>query len=182
MALYTRMGDDGTTGRPGGRRVSKADLAVAAGGDVDELTAHVGLCIESADGAGGELADMLKAVRRELFDVGALLAAAGSDRAPHVLLDDSAVGRIERQIDHAEAALPRLTGFILPGGTELACRLHVARTVCRRVERSIVAAADGGLVVPRVVRAYLNRLGDLLFAMARTANRLAGREDEPWRP
>jgi cob(I)alamin adenosyltransferase len=182
MASYTKTGDDGTTGRPGGRRVRKSDPLVEANGTVDELNAHLGLCLAQARGDGvEEVREALAPVQSELLTVGALLAAVGADGPAGVSLDAAVVERMERHIDEAAAALPPLASFILPRGTELGCRLHAARSVCRRAERVVVAAADAGADVPPVVLRYLNRLGDLLFALARRANRAGGAEEEPWR-
>ena len=181
MTLYTQTGDDGTTDRPGGRRVPKSDPLVAAGGAVEELNAHLGLCLARARVDGVEaIVEPLALAQPDLLSAGALLAVVGTGRQPETSLDASTVQRIERTIDEADASLPALATFILPRGTELACRLHVARTVCRRAERGVVAAgatAD----VPAVVLTFLNRLGDLLFVLARRANHAAGVEDEPWR-
>ena len=176
MALYTRTGDDGTTARPGGNRISKAEAIVEAGGAVEELNAHLGLCLVQtrADGLG-DVTGALEAAQDDLFAVGAILAVEGTGRPAPVTLDDAPVERMEQTLDEINASLPPLTTFILPGGTELASRLHVARTVCRRAERQAVAAG-----APPVVVRHLNRLGDLLFALARRANAAAGREDQPW--
>jgi len=183
MKPYTKTGDDGTTGRPGGGRTSKSDPLVAAGGAVEELIAHLGLCLTRARDDGAEaIGEALEPVQRELFAAGAMLAAVGTGQRPHVEPEGPSVERIERTVDDAQASLPELRAFILPRGTELACRLHVARTVCRRAERAVVGAAAGGADVPAVVLQYLNRLGDLLFVLARLANHAAGAEEEPWRP
>lgn len=190
MGIYTKAGDDGFTARLSGRRVRKSDPLVAAGGSVDELAAHVGLCLQRALADGvSEAAEALQAVRAELLSVGALLAAAphadetAPDEAdpPAAAGLDAALTRMERRIDRLSEPLPPLDQLLLPGGTELACRLHVARTVCRRAERDL-AAADATAAVPDIAAAYLNRLSDLLFVLARLANRAAGREEEPWRP
>jgi cob(I)alamin adenosyltransferase len=182
MSLYTKTGDDGTTGRPGGRRVRKSDPLVKANGAVDELNAHVGLCIAEARSDGADqVADALAPVQPELLTVGVLLAAVGAGEPAGVSLDAAPVERMERLVGDILAALPPLASFILPGGTQLACRLHVARTVCRRAERVVVAAADTPADVPAIVLKYLNRLSDALFALARLANHHAGQEDVLWR-
>jgi cob(I)alamin adenosyltransferase len=195
MKIYTKRGDRGDTdpglprrrpGKPGdGRRVRKSDVRVAALGEVDELNAHIGLCLAACSAAGnGEVAEALRPVQGELCAIAAKLGAspAGGDLKP----DEAAPARMERQIDAAWAELPNLAHFILPEGCELACRLHVARTVCRRAERAIVALADSGAsdndtrkVPPEVFR-YVNRLSDLLFALARLANRHAGVGEQTW--
>ena len=179
MKIYTRSGDDGSTQRPGGQRARKADPIIAAVGEIDELNSHVGLCIQAC-GRQDQTAEALRAVQPELLAAGALVAAGrGEAKGPP---DDAAVRRIERQIDAMAAKLPELKNFIIPGGCELACRLHVARCVCRRAERAVVAAVDSGAAVPGVVIRYLNRLSDLLFALARAANAEAGTDDVAWQP
>jgi cob(I)alamin adenosyltransferase len=180
MKLYTKSGDEGDTTGAGGQRIHKSGPFCEAVGTLDELDANLGLCAAAAEAAGQtDLAQTLRPLQRELLAVGAVLAAAGGE-APGVTLDESAVTRMEGQIDAVCEALPEQTHFILPGGCELAARLHVARTVCRRAERRIVALADSGAPVPPAVLHYLNRLGDYLFALGRQANRTAGIEDEMW--
>ena len=179
MKIYTRTGDDGTTGLLGGGRVRKSDPRIDCYGTVDELNAAVGL---AAVAAGAGLAAQLRAVQNDLFVLGSHLASPpeGAQRpAPLPPLDESIAARLESEIDAAEAALPPLRQFILPGGSELSARLHLARTVCRRAERLVVALAHQAPVPPAAVR-YLNRLSDWLFVMARRANRAAGVEDIPW--
>jgi len=179
MPIYTRTGDDGTTGRPGGRRVQKTDPRVEANGAVDELNSHLGLCRRRVEAEGlADLAADLRRVQENLLTVGAVLATVGTGLEAAVSLGDAA-GALEARIDAIAAELPELTRFVLPGGTEAACQLHVARTVCRRAERAVLAAGEG---VPADVRAYVNRLSDFLFVAARRANIAAGGEDEPWRP
>ena len=178
MKIYTRTGDDGTTGLIGGRRVSKSDPRIDCYGTVDELNAAVGV---AASAAGRELAALLRAVQNDLFVLGSHLASPPDDSRAASLppLDESIARRLEGEIDAAEAGLPPLRQFILPGGGEASARLHLARTVCRRAERLAVAlAADAP--VPDVAVCYLNRLSDWLFVMARRANRDAGVEDLPW--
>ena len=181
MKLYTKSGDEGDTTGAGGKRIHKSGPFCEAVGTLDELDANLGLCAAAAEGAGQtDLAQTLPPLQRELLAVGAVLAAAGAQTPSGVTFDESAVTRMEGQIDAACEALPEQRHFILPGGCELAVRLHVARTVCRRAERRIVALADSGAPVPPVVLHYLNRLGDFLFALARQANQAAGGEDETW--
>ena len=179
MKLYTRTGDDGTTGLIGGRRVAKDDLRLDAYGTVDELNAALGLAA-SADPAW---AARLAPVQADLFVVGSHLAAPdGETQNVHLpALPEDATARLEREIDAAEGALPPLTSFILPGGTETAARLHLARCACRRAERLTVALSHHGPVPPAVI-VYLNRLSDWLFAHARLANHEAGVADVPWKP
>lgn len=187
MKLYTKRGDDGGTDLFGGQRVGKDDLRVEAYGTVDELNAAIGLCAAACDGpAADALRPILTTLMSRLFEVGADLAtprvtADGSDNAPGAIprIGSEQTTELEGHIDAITAVLPEMTHFVLPGGTDLAARLHHARTVCRRAERLCVALARhedvGDVVVP-----YLNRLSDLLFAMARRANQLAGVEDVPW--
>ncbi len=179
MRLFTKTGDDGTTGRPGGGRIGKDDPRVSALGAIDELNTHLGLCLQCG-AADARLREALEPVQRELLAAGALLAAAGTDARPNVRLDDAAVARMEGQISDIEGRLPKLEHFIVPGGGEAACRLHVGRAVCRRAERAAVAARNAADDVPSVVLRYLNRLSDLLFVLARAANADAGIEDTPW--
>ncbi|MHC4562336.1 MAG: cob(I)yrinic acid a,c-diamide adenosyltransferase [Planctomycetota bacterium] len=177
MTVYTRSGDDGETARPDGQRVRKSDVGIEALGTLDELNAHVGWCITA--GGNDAITDMLRAVQEELMSVGSMLADGG--KASDASLDADAVGRLEKQIDAAWAKLPPLDHFVVPGGTELAARLHVARTVCRRAERRTVAAVDDGLDVRGQALRYLNRLSDLLFALARQVNIDAGAGERVWK-
>ena len=152
----------------------KDNPAMRTLGDLDELTAHIGLCIAACDDPDDE--HVWPALAGALDD----LMALGAVLAGNAQLPAGSVGRLEQVIDSAEAKVGELKSFILPGGCELACRLHVARTVCRRAEREAVAWADaGGMVLPTVL-AYLNRLSDALFVLARVANRLAGMGDIAW--
>ena len=169
MPIYTRKGDQGDTSGPGGRKVRKSDPLCHALGGIDELGAHVGWCVAAACGAeAAPIAAALAPIGSELLTLGAMMAASGSTPAP-VAITAQSVARMEAQIDQAMGACEPLTHFIVPGGGELACRLHVARTVCRRAERHIVAAVDAGAIMPEAGLKYVNRLGDLLFALARLA-------------
>jgi cob(I)alamin adenosyltransferase len=164
--IYTRGGDKGETSLGDGSRVSKLDPRVAAMGDVDELNSLVGW-------AGG-----LDRVQNELFDLGADLSvpfAAGDGR---LRITDEAVGRLEHEIDEANASLPELKSFVLPGGSERAARLFLARAVCRRAERAVLGVRDTN----PLAAVYLNRLSDLLFVLARAANADAGVDEPLWRP
>jgi cob(I)alamin adenosyltransferase len=183
MAIYTKTGDDGFTQWPGGRRFRKNEPPLEALGCLDELNAHLGWCLQAAartDAAQREIADALAPLQSELLTIGATLVAQGAEDRPASRLGESAVTRMEKQIDSAWAKTGELTHFILPGGCELACRLHVARTVCRRAERAMVALAEKGAPPPAPVLGYLNRLSDLLFALARLANRNAGVSETTW--
>jgi cob(I)alamin adenosyltransferase len=181
--IYTRTGDDGYTDRPGGERVRKFDPPVEAVGEVDELNSVIGWALRSAiDGGHEQVAEALAPLQTELLTVGAMLAAAGTGLTPGVSVGDAEVVRMETHIDHAMNHLPALANFISPGGCEAACRLHVARTVCRRAERAVARAASVETRIPHEVFKYLNRLGDLLFALARQANADAGLANDVWKP
>ena len=166
MRIYTRTGDDGTTGLPGGARVGKDSPRIEALGDVDELDATLGLA--RAHDPGGPLHAELATIQSKLLLVGAQLAGAGDER-----VGDDDVATLERWIDRLEAELPPPAGFVLPGASAPGARLHVARTVCRRAERRVVALARTEPVGSGPLR-YLNRLGDLLFVMARWYDRRGG--------
>jgi cob(I)alamin adenosyltransferase len=179
VPLYTRTGDRGETRLLDGSRVPKSDPRVEAYGDIDELNAWLGFARTA--GLDAELARTLDELQRDLFAVGAQLAdprrqVAG--RVAKVELGEEHVRRLEAAIDRLEADLPPLRRFILPGGSPAGAALHVARTICRRAERRIVAL--GVETVPPVVLAYLNRLSDLLFVLARTANHRAGAGEGEW--
>lgn len=179
MKLYTKRGDDGHTDLIGGVRVSKNHLRVSAYGAVDELNATIGLaladCKIDAVNAG------LITIQCRLFDLGADLATPLSENKLSGRINKDHVAELESQIDTASSQLAPLRNFILPGGTTLAARLHIARTVCRRAEREVVALAEHETVDP-LATVYLNRLADLLFALARLANANAGVPDVPWKP
>jgi len=180
MKIYTRTGDDGTTGLLGKARVPKHDARVEAYGSVDELNALLGVA-HAHDGAKvfGELVPGFQAT---LFQLGAELAtvdAAMLAKLSRVSSDD--VTALEQEIDRLEVELTPLTQFVLPGGAMLAAALHHARTVCRRAERRVTALAARESVSPDVVH-WLNRLADLLFVMARVANHRAGVPDRVWTP
>lgn len=180
MKLYTKTGDDGTTGLFGGDRVFKNDPRIEAYGTVDETNAAVGLAAASAH---GRVAEVLAVLQARLFDVGADLATPrGSKHEDKVRRIDSAdVLELERLIDEFADQTPAIKVFVLPGGTELAARLHVARTVSRRAERVIVEFNAIEAIGEPLVH-WMNRLSDLLFAMARFANHDAGVHDVPWTP
>jgi cob(I)alamin adenosyltransferase len=184
--LYTRTGDDGDTGLFGGPRVPKHDVRVAAYGTVDELNAHLGLVVGALDTSRAlhkELQTMLGDIQARLFDLGADLATPAdsqhADKIERIPAED--VSRLESHIDSVDDRNEPMEHFVLPGGTELAARIHVARTVCRRAERAVVELAGREQINAEIHR-YLNRLSDLLFAMARLVNRDAGVPDVPWHP
>jgi cob(I)alamin adenosyltransferase len=181
MKIYTKTGDKGETGLFGGGRVSKSHPRVEAYGDIDELNAMIGLArsIEMMP----RIDEVLAPVQRDLFSLGALLATPNRDKVKQQLekarIDDTRVAELERAIDDGEAELEPLTAFILPGGTPKSAALHVARTVCRRAERKVISLG-GEVDVPPIVVKYLNRLSDLLFVLARVANRRAGAPEVIW--
>ncbi len=181
MTIYTRKGDEGYTSGPGGQRIPKRDPRLSLLGSVDELNSNIGWCLAAAaDEPQAEVREGLEPLQPELLVIGAMLAATGTDEKPNGALDETPVERMERQIDSAWEKMPELTHFIIPGGCELGCRLHVARTVCRRTERALARAAEIETRYPPAVFKYLNRLGDLLFALARLANHCAGCQDVVW--
>lgn len=183
MKLYTRTGDDGTTGLFTGQRVAKDCPRMDAAGSVDELNSLVGW--SAAACRHGDLSSLLTGVQHRLFDLGADLATPLGDTqppaAPSVTRITAAhVQEAEKQIDAVCAKLPELKQFILPGGSELASRLHVARCACRLAERRCVALSHHEQLNPHLL-VYLNRLSDLLFAAARLANQLENTPDVVWR-
>jgi cob(I)alamin adenosyltransferase len=177
--IYTRAGDAGETSLGDGSRVPKLDCRIGAFGTVDELNAALGVVLADADLAD-RLREPLNRIQNDLFDVGADLSVpfGVTDR---LRVDQAAVDRLEQLCDELNANLPMLKSFILPGGTEAAARLHVARTTCRRAERDALAANEENAVNPLVL-AYLNRLSDFLFIAARTANADGGRAEPLWKP
>lgn len=171
--IVTRSGDDGTTGLADGSRVAKTDVRIAAIGAVDELNSHIGLL--RAETCPPDVDADLSAIQHELFDLGGALSLPGQAVLPEV-----AVSRVEARLEHYNAGLPPLAEFILPGGCRAAALAHIARTVCRRAERDVVALS-AGIDAERAPRLYLNRLSDLLFVLARVLNREAGVADVYWR-
>jgi cob(I)alamin adenosyltransferase len=180
MKLYTKTGDDGTTGLFGGKRVSKTSARVEAYGTVDETNAAIGVARAMRPSSAVDV--VLAHVQEDLFVLGAELACVPGREAKLAmpLLSGADVERLERAIDDADAACAPLKAFVLPGGSPQAASLHVARTVCRRAERAVLALDDA--TPRRELVVYLNRLSDLLFALARRANVDAGVADVPWKP
>ena len=176
--IYTRGGDAGQTSLGDGSRVSKLDLRLAAYGTVDELNAALGVVL--AGDTPHELRTVLERVQNELFDVGADLSVP-LGREGRLRVAQSQIDRLEEDCDRFNAELPELKSFVLPGGTEAAARLHVARTICRRAERETLRAAQDHELDP-LTGVYLNRLSDLLFVLSRAANAAAGRDEPLWRP
>ena len=181
MKIYTRTGDRGETGLFGGGRVSKTHPRVEAYGDVDELNATLGLAraIETMP----RVDEVIVPVQRDLFAIGALLATPDREKMKSHLekarIDERRVAELETAIDDCDRELDALKSFVLPGGTPKAAALHVARTVCRRAERRVIALNDSE-EIPGIVVIYLNRLSDLLFTLARVANRRAGAGEVTW--
>src|SRR5690606_13221756 len=170
--IYTRTGDDGSTGLGDGSRTGKDAARVEAYGTVDEANSCIGLVL--ASDLPGDVRGLLTAIQHQLFDLGGELCIPG-----HAAIDDADVERLEQQLDHYNADLPPLKEFILPGGGEAAARCHVARTVVRRAERRAVALARVEDVRPQAVR-YLNRLSDLLFVLCRVLARASGEGQVTW--
>src|SRR5215213_25858 len=176
--IYTRGGDRGETSLGDGSRVSKLDCRIGAFGSVDELNSALGVVL--AGELDDDVREPLTRIQNELFDVGADLSVPWGI-ADRLRVDQASIDRLEELCDRFNAELPELRSFVLPGGTEAAARLHVARTLCRRAEREVVLAAQE-LDLNPLVLAYLNRLSDLLFILSRTANARAGVEEPLWRP
>lgn len=181
MKIYTRTGDEGGTALFGGGRVAKDHPRVEAYGDVDELNASLGFarCVEMMP----RIDEVLVPIQRDLFAIGALLATPDHVKMREQLakarVDDDRIAELEHAIDACEAELDPLRSFIVPGGTPKAAALHVARTVCRRAERRVVHLAQD-TELPALVVIYLNRLSDLLFMLARVANKRAGAGEVTW--
>ena len=181
VKIYTKTGDAGDTGLFGGGRVPKDDPRVEAYGDVDELNAVLGMA--RAVELMPRIDEVLVPLQRDLFAIGALLATPDRDRMAQHLekarIDERRVAELEQAIDDAESELEPLRAFVLPGGTPKAAALHVARTVCRRAERRVVRLQHD-VEVPGIVVIYMNRLSDLLFTLARLANKRAGAGEVTW--
>jgi cob(I)alamin adenosyltransferase len=176
--IYTRGGDRGETSLGDGSRVSKLDPRVAAYGAVDELNSHVGLAL-ALDELDSELRAPLMQIQNDLFDLGADLAVPFEPQGERLRVTQAQIDELERLCDRYNEALPQLKSFVLPGGSEAAARLHLARTVCRRAELAALATAAQTAIDP-LAPVYLNRLSDLLFILARLAN--AGGEEPLWQP
>lgn len=177
--LYTRTGDSGMTSLVGGQRVPKTHLRLEAYGTVDELNSHLGLLLTYVDDAADR--DVLLGVQNQLFVICSELATADEDlRARRSSVTEEDVRWMEHAVDVAEDGLPGWRGFILPGGTRGAAVAHICRTVCRRAERRIHALAADAEVNPLLL-AYINRLSDYLFALAKKINHRAGKAENFWR-
>jgi cob(I)alamin adenosyltransferase len=179
VKIYTKTGDSGETSLFGNTRVSKADARVDAYGEVDEVNACLGAA--RAAGVDAETSALIEALQKDLFALGARLADPSSrigERVTKVAIGDADVLRLEQAIDTLEATLPPLRRFILPGGSAAGSLLHVARTVCRRAERRVIAL--GPTAVDPILIVYLNRLSDLLFVLARGVNHRSGIPETEW--
>ena len=172
MKIYTKTGDDGTTGVFGGPRVQKDDLRIEAYGTVDELNAVLGSARNEVEHS--DLQQLLATLQDELFAVGAELASPDPVKSKTLGIKDQHVSALERAIDQLEQSLPELKHFVLPGGSRGAAALHMARAVCRRAERRVVTLREHDPLPDSRVLVYLNRLSDLLFVMARFANVASG--------
>ena len=181
MRIYTKTGDKGDTGLFGGGRVRKDDPRVEAYGDVDEINACLGFV--RAVEVMPRIDEVLVAVQRDLFSIGALLATPDlqkmHDHLTKAQIDDARIADLEHAIDDCDRELEPLRAFIVPGGTPKAAALHVARTVCRRAERRVVTL-QRDVEIPNIVVIYLNRLSDLLFSLARVANARSGSGEVTW--
>jgi cob(I)alamin adenosyltransferase len=181
MKIYTRTGDGGDTGLFGGGRVPKSHPRVAAYGDVDELNSVLG--VVRATPPSNWFDQLLESIQRDLFSLGGQLATPDPSLVAKAIakaaLSTERVGELEQVIDQSDRELPPLRAFILPGGTPKAAALHLARTVCRRAERSVVGLSQE-TSVPQLFVTYLNRLSDLLFTLARLANHQSGGADVTW--
>ena len=170
--IYTRTGDDGSTGLGDGARVSKDSARVCAYGTVDEANSAIGLVL--ASDLPEDVRAVLVSVQHQMFDLGGELCIPG-----HAAIFDADIDRLEQQLDHHNADLPPLKDFILPGGGLAAAHCHLARTICRRAEREVVTLSRHDAVRPEAIR-YLNRLSDLLFVLARVLARASGHGETLW--
>lgn len=170
--IYTRTGDNGTTGLGDGSRVPKDGARIEAIGNVDELNSALGMLL--SEGIPEDVDELLTQIQHELFDLGGELSIPG-----HVAINEQHVTRLESSLDALNADLPPLKEFILPGGSRAAALAHVARTICRRAERSIVTLGQTEQL-PETPQHYLNRLSDFLFVLCRVLNRYANRDDVYW--
>lgn len=181
--IYTKTGDKGETGLVGGKRIAKDSIRVSAYGDVDELNSYLGVIRTIADKANSKtLSEIVAKIQNDLFDMGSLLATpSGETWEGMPKISDSHIKWLEDMIDAAVQGIPELRSFVLPGGTELNAHLHVARTVCRRAERTVLALKRSEAMVDEI-GTYLNRLSDLLFALARKESHDASVPEYLWKP
>jgi cob(I)alamin adenosyltransferase len=180
IKIYTKTGDDGTTGLVGGTRIKKTDLRLEAYGTVDELNSWMGL-VRSYD-IPMNLKEMLSEIQNKLFNIGSRLASdeKGDVFTSNLSINNTHLEFLEKSIDEMEEDLPGLTQFILPGGDIAAAHCHIARTVCRRAERRILDLGGQVSVQPEIIR-YMNRLSDFLFVLARKISAVRGIEEQPWK-
>jgi cob(I)alamin adenosyltransferase len=181
MKIYTKTGDKGDTGLFGGGRVPKDDPRVEAYGDVDELNAALGMV--RAVEIMPRIDEVIVPIQRDLFSIGALLATPDlqkmHDHLSKAQIDENRIKSLENSIDDCDRELDPLKAFIVPGGTPKAAALHLARTICRRAERRVISLQHN-TEIPQIVIVYLNRLSDLLFTLARLANKRAGAGEVTW--
>jgi cob(I)alamin adenosyltransferase len=180
MKIYTKTGDKGTTALFGGKRVSKADLRIDTYGTVDELNSYIGLVRDQPTNA--QRKNILVEIQDRLFTIGSMLATEpGNTKVKVPSLLDSDITLLEKEIDAMEATLPPMKNFILPGGREAVSFCHIARTVCRRTERLVIALDLQEKVDPLIIQ-YLNRLSDYLFVLSRKMSAELMAEETPWKP
>jgi cob(I)alamin adenosyltransferase len=181
MKIYTKTGDKGDTGLFGGGRVPKDDPRVEAYGDVDELNAALG--VVRAVEIMPRIDEVIVPIQRDLFSIGALLATPDlekmHDHLTKAQIDDNRIKSLEKSIDECDRELEPLKAFIVPGGTPKSAALHLARTICRRAERRVISLQHK-TEIPQIVIVYLNRLSDLLFTLARVANKRGGAGEVTW--
>lgn len=178
MKIYTKTGDDGTTGLQGGRRVQKSDLRIIAYGAVDETNSCLGVALSC--GVDADIKELLRTIQNELFVAGSDLSNPDLKNSTNRITEQM-VENLEKSIDRFEAELSPLTNFILPGGHQVAAHLHMARTITRRAETCVVALSKNEQINPRCQK-YLNRLSDLLFVLSRVVNKRNGTSDIVWKP
>ncbi len=183
MKIYTKTGDVGTTSLVGGKRVSKASHRLEAYGTVDELNSHIGL-LAAMSIDDEQIVEFLYAIQNRLFNLGAYLATDNTDNPEMQPAGITAeeIALIENEIDRLDQLLPPLHSFILPGGCLQAGQTNVVRTVCRRAERRLVALMEAGVAVHPLASAYLNRLSDYFFTLARYLNLATSTSERPWQP
>lgn len=180
MKIYTKTGDTGTTALFGGKRVSKSDLRIETYGTVDELNAYIGLLRDQSINSIRK--EVLVEIQDRLFTIGSLLATEpGNNKVKIPVLKEEDVAFLEKQIDSMEEALPPMRAFVLPGGHQSVSFCHVARTVCRRAERHVIALHAAEPLDTLVIK-YLNRLSDYLFVLSRKMAQELGAEETPWKP
>ncbi len=180
MKIYTRTGDEGMTSLFGGKRVSKADLRIDSYGTIDELNSWIGVLRDQQVNAKRK--DTLLVIQDRLFTIGSTLAVEpGNTKVKVPSLEDADIAFLEKQIDAIDTTLPPMRSFVLPGGHPSVSFTHVARTVCRRAERLVIALHDEEEVMPLVIK-YLNRLSDFLFVLARMVAQELEVEESPWTP